>query len=202
MERTGLITFVGFWAVVAGGLAAIASGPSVEKGALVAAQARTQAAPLASAQETAPASSASAANAAPSGSASSGSLDEAAPVPDLAAAAPAAASGKPSLTQLGDAPKSVRFGAVIVRHRGAQATSPKARTPEEALKKAQKLQQIAQDDFKEAVKQGDPGSVENAGKMFRGILEPSVEVALFRLKKGEVSRVVRTPRGFLIFRRR
>ena len=61
---------------------------------------------------------------------------------------------------------------------------------------------IAKSDFSKAVEKGDPGSTANAGFVPRGVLEPSVEYALFTLEKGTVhAEPIETPRGFWIVRR-
>lgn len=104
--------------------------------------------------------------------------------------------------ELSDAPNSVRFGVVLVQYAGAQGAPEGARSKDEARTIADELAALAKDDFDEAVKKGDKGSVADAGQMFRRILEPEAEYALFSLKEGEVSGVVDTPRGFWIVKRR
>ncbi|MBK8251739.1 MAG: peptidylprolyl isomerase [Polyangiaceae bacterium] len=108
-------------------------------------------------------------------------------------------SAAPSLAA--EAPKQVTFGVIIVTYRGAQAAPPNARTREEALAIANQIAVDAKADFKAAVAKGDKGSMENAGRMPRGMLEPAPEFTLFSLKKGEVSEPVDTPRGFWIMQR-
>ena len=107
-----------------------------------------------------------------------------------------------SFPELSDAPKSVRFGVVLVSYAGAQGAPEDARGKEAARKIADELATLAKEDFDEAVKKGDKGSVVDAGRMFRRILEPEAEYALFSLNEGEVSGVVDTPRGFWIVKRR
>ncbi len=102
---------------------------------------------------------------------------------------------------LDDAPKSVRFGVVLVSYRGAQGAKEDARSRDEAKKLADELAALAKEDFAAAVKRGDKGSEEDAGEMFRGILEPAPEYELFRLEKDEVSEPFDTPRGFWIAKR-
>lgn len=99
------------------------------------------------------------------------------------------------------APKSVVFGVILVTHRGAQGAPPNARTREEALDMAKQLAEEAKKDFKAALAKGDKGSMENAGRMPRGMLEPAPEYVLFSLPKGGVSEPVETPRGFWIVQR-
>jgi parvulin-like peptidyl-prolyl isomerase len=61
----------------------------------------------------------------------------------------------------------------------------------------------AQTNFDEAVKKGDRGSMADVGSMPQGVLEPTLEYALFTLKKGEVSaEPLDSPRGYWIVRRR
>jgi parvulin-like peptidyl-prolyl isomerase len=105
----------------------------------------------------------------------------------------------PALT---DAPKSVNFGVIMVQYSGAEGAKPGTRSRAEAKKLAEELVTLAQDDFEAAVKKGDPGSVVDAGRMFRGILEPAAEYSLFSLEEGQVSDPVDTPRGFWIVKRR
>ncbi|MDW8247854.1 MAG: hypothetical protein RMJ98_00950 [Myxococcales bacterium] len=100
-----------------------------------------------------------------------------------------------------NAPKSVRFGVVLVQYRGAQFAPEDAPYKPDALQRARQLAELARKDFKAAVRQGDPGSVEDAGRMVRGILEPAPEVELFSLAPGAVGGPIDTPRGYWIVRR-
>ncbi|RLB50541.1 MAG: hypothetical protein DRI90_23650 [Deltaproteobacteria bacterium] len=105
------------------------------------------------------------------------------------------------LPVLGDGPKSVRFGVILVQYAGAQGTKAEARSRVAAETLAAELAKLALEDFAAAVKKGDRGSVEDAGRMFRGILERKPEYVLFNLDKGGVSDPVDTPRGFWIVKR-
>lgn len=100
-----------------------------------------------------------------------------------------------------DAPKTVVFGVILVQYKGAQGALPNTRSREDALKLAQELAVEAKADFKAAVAKGDKGSMENAGKLGRGFIEPAPEYVLFTLPKGEVSEPVDTPRGYWIVHR-
>jgi hypothetical protein len=100
-----------------------------------------------------------------------------------------------------DAPKSVVFGVILVLYKGAQGAPPNARSREAALELAQQLATEAKTDFKAALAKGDKGSMENAGRMPRGMLEPAPEYVLFTLPKDGVSDPVDTPRGFWIVHR-
>jgi hypothetical protein len=102
---------------------------------------------------------------------------------------------------LAEAPKTVRFAVVLVQYAGAQGARKGARGRDEALALARELAEVARRDFAEAVKRGDPGSTEDAGRMFRGVLEPAAELGLFSLQKDQVSDPVDTPRGFWIVKR-
>jgi len=102
---------------------------------------------------------------------------------------------------LDHAPKSVRFGVVLVRYAGAEGAKPGTRTRAEATKLAGDLAELAERDFAAAVGKGDSGSAEDAGHMYRGILEPAPEYVLFSLEKGAVSAPVDTPRGYWIIKR-
>ena len=105
------------------------------------------------------------------------------------------------LQELTDAPKAVRFGVILITYQGAELAAEDARSKDEALKLARELVELARTDFEEAVKKGDKGSMKNAGRMFRGILEPDSEYALFSLEEEAVSEPVDTPRGYWIVKR-
>ena len=106
----------------------------------------------------------------------------------------------PSLLPTGS-PKTVRFGVILVQYRGAELAPPTARPKQEAAAMARTLAEAASTDFKAQVQKGDPGSMEDAGRIPRGVLEPAVEYALFMLSRGGVSEPIDTPRGFWIVRR-
>ena len=113
-----------------------------------------------------------------------------------------AASAEPlDPSSLSDAPKSVRFGVVLVQYKGAQGASPKTRSKNAAKQLATELAELAAEDFAAAVEKGDTGSAKDAGRMYRGILEPGPELALFKLEKGEISPPIDTPRGFWVGQR-
>ncbi len=100
-----------------------------------------------------------------------------------------------------DAPKTAVFGVILVQYKGAQGAPPNARSREAALQMAKDLAVEAKQDFKATVAKGDKGSMENAGRMPRGMLEPAPEYVLFSLAKEGVSDPVDTPRGYWIVRR-
>lgn len=100
-----------------------------------------------------------------------------------------------------DAPKSVVFGVILVHYKGAQGAPANARPKDEAVTLAKTLATEAAQDFKATVAKGDKGSMENAGRIPRGVLEPAPEYILFSLPKGGVSEPVDTPRGFWIVTR-
>ena len=103
---------------------------------------------------------------------------------------------------LGDkAPRQVRFGVVLVQYAGAQGAPANARPKAAALELATKLAEEAKKDFHEAVRHGDSGSIDDAGRIPRGVLEPGVEYALFSLSPGQTSEPVETPRGYYVMRR-
>lgn len=110
-------------------------------------------------------------------------------------------SGAQAPALAGDAPKSVVFGVILVQYKGAQGAPPTARSHEAALELAKQLAADAKTDFKAALAKGDKGSMENAGRMPRGMLEPAPEYVLFSLPKDGVSEAVDTPRGFWIVHR-
>lgn len=100
------------------------------------------------------------------------------------------------------APKSVRFGVILVTYEGAQLAPRSARSKAAARALATELATEAQASFTKAVEKGDRGSLADAGRIPRGILEPHIELVLFTLKKGEVAaEPVDTPRGFWVVRR-
>ena len=98
-------------------------------------------------------------------------------------------------------PKMVRFGVILIQYRGAQAAPASSRSKDDALILARSVAEAARADFKSQVARGDPGSMDDAGRIARGYLEPSVEYALFTLTAGSVSEPVDTPRGYWIVKR-
>jgi hypothetical protein len=115
----------------------------------------------------------------------------------------ATSSNGPPAPQLpATAPNDVTFGAILFAFEGAEGAPVSARSKTSALEAAKRLLPTAQSDFEQAAKQGDRGSTANAGSIRRGILEPSLEYALFTLEKGAVyPEPVETPRGYWIMRR-
>jgi hypothetical protein len=102
----------------------------------------------------------------------------------------------------GSAPKQVTFGVVLFAYAGAQGAPQGAPSKQAALERAQSVLPKAVSDFAEASKHGDSGSVANAGRISRGILEPALEYALFTLPKGQVfPEPIDTPRGYWLLRR-
>lgn len=100
------------------------------------------------------------------------------------------------------APNDVVFGAILITFEGVQGAPNKARSKAAAREMAQRLLTLAQGNFEEATKQGDPGSTPNAGSIRRGILEPALEYALFTLEKGAVyPEPFEMPQGFWVMRR-
>lgn len=107
----------------------------------------------------------------------------------------------PSLELPSSASKSVRFGVILVAHSAAQGAAAGARTKAAAQDLATRLAEQAKTDFKAAVASGDTGSMEDAGRIGRGVLEPESEMVLFQLESGAVSAPIDTPRGFWIVKR-
>lgn len=100
------------------------------------------------------------------------------------------------------APRSVSFGVILFAYKGAEYAPEDAPSREQALAKARAVLKDAETNFGEAVKKGDRGSVADAGRIPRGVLERSVEYALFTLPKGTVApEPIDTPRGFWVVRR-
>jgi parvulin-like peptidyl-prolyl isomerase len=92
---------------------------------------------------------------------------------------------------------------VVVTFHGAEDAPESARPKSAALVKAKELATLATTDFAAAVKQGDRGSMEDAGSVPQGVLEPALEYALFTLKKGQVyGEPLESPRGYWVVRRR
>jgi hypothetical protein len=104
-----------------------------------------------------------------------------------------------------DAPRSVRFGVVLVSYDGAQpspsANRQAARQKADARALAVKLVGTAKQDFHAAVQQGDAGSSDDIGRVKLGILEPAPEYVLFTLPIDGVGGPVDTPRGYWIVKR-
>ena len=100
------------------------------------------------------------------------------------------------------APKHVTFGVVLFTYAGAEGAPLNAPSKEAAFARAQTVLPQASSSFEEAAKKGDPGSVSNAGRIPRGILEPTLEYVLFTLDRGKVfPEPVDTPRGYWILKR-
>ena len=103
------------------------------------------------------------------------------------------------------APRQVRFGVVLVSYAGAQPSPggghPSSRSKGDAKALADRLFASAQQDFRAAVQQGDPGSSDDVGQLRTGILEPAPEFVLFTLPVGGVGGPMDTPRGFWIVKR-
>ena len=104
-----------------------------------------------------------------------------------------------------NAPRSVRFGVVLVSYSGAQPSAggarPAGRSRGDAKALADRLAVAAQQDFHGAVAQGDTGSAEDLGQIKQGILEAAPEYLLFTLPVGGVAGPVETPRGYWIVKR-
>ncbi|MFO0676420.1 MAG: peptidylprolyl isomerase [Polyangiaceae bacterium] len=101
----------------------------------------------------------------------------------------------------GSGPRSVRAGVILVAYAGAEGAGSTARSRDAARALADSLATAARSDFKAAVARGDSGSVEDIGRIPRGVLEKAVESELFALPVGDVSAVVDTPRGYWIAKR-
>ncbi len=111
------------------------------------------------------------------------------------------ADGTPVPSLPDSAPRSVRFGVVLVTYAGAQFAPPGVRSKDMARELATKLAQEATTDFRGAVQKGDPGSSDDLGRVGRGILEPATEYSLFTLSPGGAAGPFDTPRGFWIVKR-
>ena len=100
------------------------------------------------------------------------------------------------------APPRVQLGVVLFQYKGAQGAPSNAQSRSAALTKATRTIELAKKDFDEAVKQGDPGSLTNAGEIPRNVLEPVIEYTVFTMEPGSVfPEPIDTPRGFWIVRR-
>lgn len=141
---------------------------------------------------------------------------ETAALADAGAPAPAADAGAvtevslPLTLTLGEpdggvlaanAPRTVRIGVVLVAWTGAEGARPAAPGKAEALAKATRLAQLARTDFNGAVKEGDPESGLDVGRIPRRVLDPRTEIAVFNLAPGEVSEPLETPRGYWVVKR-
>ena len=99
------------------------------------------------------------------------------------------------------APRTVRFGVVLVTYAGAEDAPRNARSKHDALELAEKLAAQAKADFHAAVRRGDDGSNDDVGTMKRGFIEPAPEYVLFSLAPGTTSDPIDTPRGYWIVKR-
>lgn len=109
--------------------------------------------------------------------------------------------GRPVPALPPDAPRSVRFGVVLVQYAGAEGAPSTARPRNDASELAAKLAAEAKNDFHAAVRGGDDGSTDDAGRIQRGVLELGIEYFLFTLPVGQTSEPIDTPRGFWITKR-
>jgi hypothetical protein len=116
-------------------------------------------------------------------------------------AAPSSSGTEPAALLPSGSPKMVRFGVILVQYRGAEGSTITSRSKDEALVYARSIAQAARSDFKSQVLKGDPGSMEDAGRIPRGVLEPAAEYVLFTLAQGNVSEPLDTPRGYWIVKR-
>ena len=120
--------------------------------------------------------------------------------PSEGGAAPSDGAGG-RLPDLGDAPKKVKIGVILITYAGAEDAKDDARARGAALSLAKELAAAAAEDFAAAVKKGDPGSTGDAGTIARGILDADVEARVFTLDKGAVSEPIDTPKGYWIVKR-
>lgn len=104
-----------------------------------------------------------------------------------------------------NAPKTVRFGVVLVTFTGAQpgamGEKPNGRSKADAKELADRLAAEAKNDFHGAVQRGDPGSQDDVGKIRLGFLEPATEYVLFTINVNDVAGPIETPRGFWVVKR-
>ena len=108
--------------------------------------------------------------------------------------------GRPVPPLPGNAPNRVKLGVALFRYQGVQGAGTTTRSRAEAQALAEKA--VALPTFKEAIAAGDPGSSINVGWISRGVLERSVEYAVFSLDKGETAQSpIDTPRGFWVVQR-
>jgi hypothetical protein len=100
------------------------------------------------------------------------------------------------------APKSVKFGVILFTYQGAQGAPLNAPPKDVAFKRAQSILPDAVANFADAAKKGDPGSIADAGRVSREVLEPALEYVLFTLEPGKVfNEPLDTPRGFWLLQR-
>lgn len=146
-----------------------------------------------------------------SSSASAPAADAGAPAPSAPAdAGPTEVTMPLSLTLGADpdggvlsatAPRTVRLGVVLVAWAGAEGARPAAPGKPEAFLKARRLADLARTDWNGAVKEGDPESSLDIGRIPRRVLDARTEVAVFNLAPGEVSEPLETPRGYWVVKR-
>lgn len=110
------------------------------------------------------------------------------------------ADGSPVPPLPGDAPTKLKLGVALFRYAGVQGAGSTSRTRAEAFALAQKA--LALPTFQESVSTADPGSSLDIGWIRRGVLERSVEYAVFSLAKGDTAPVpIDTPRGYWVAKR-
>jgi hypothetical protein len=121
--------------------------------------------------------------------------------PDAGGVEPVAATDSSSQALPAGAPKVVRLGVILIQYRGAQGAVSSSRSRDDAAVLARAVAEAAKSDFKAQVGKGDEGSLEDAGRIPRGVLEPATEYTVFTMSKGAVSEPLDTPRGFWIVKR-
>jgi hypothetical protein len=99
------------------------------------------------------------------------------------------------------APRSVKVGVVLVQFVGAEGAPASARTMADAKRRALELAEQGKSDWKAAVRAGDSGSSEDIGRIPRGVLEHTTEIAVFSLAAGAISEPLETARGFWVVKR-
>lgn len=100
------------------------------------------------------------------------------------------------------APTSVDLAVILFAHDDAQFAPKQSRPKSDAKRLATELIPEAEENFKEAVKKGDPGSTADAGTIPLGVMEPALQYVVFTLEKGQVfKQPLDTPRGYWIVKR-
>lgn len=98
-------------------------------------------------------------------------------------------------------PRSLKLGVILVNYAGAEGAPTNARSKRDAQAIAGKLAEDAKADFKKALAGGDSGSMEDIGRVPRGVLDPRTEAQVWNLAVGQISDVLDTPRGYWIVKR-
>lgn len=139
-----------------------------------------------------------------------GQIPPSAPLGQPAPTAPKPATGRFDLGPDGapvpplpdGAPERVKLGVALFAYEGAQGVPGAFRSQKAALELAKAAISASGGEFSKLLAKADPGSRDDVGWIRRGVLERSVERAVFLQDKGTTSKEpIDTPRGYWVVQR-